>query len=103
LKSRVVSSPGYAGLPVYVVYANVSGIGSLCCCTMYWPVFRCHHVSVSLTSREKAPTRKIAASTRIAVRNQEGGAAGIECATGLTLLSGEGFAGRGGMMEDFRF
>src|SRR5437667_57702 len=61
-----------------VVYANGSGTGSACCCTMYCPVFRCHQKSGSAIIGENQPISNPAASVISSGRYQAGVVAVIE-------------------------
>src|SRR5579883_324470 len=88
LKCRVMSSPGYAGGHMSVVKENGSGTGSRWFCQMYFPAAKCHHVSESDTSREKAHSRNMPVNSRIRGRTHEGAAAGLR----VTDCRGAGWA-----------
>src|SRR5689334_7609292 len=91
LNFLVVDSPGYASGHMYVVHANVSGTGSLCCWTTYFPVARCHHVSRSPDSVVNSDTSIATARTTSAGFTH----AGIGSVSQLGLTGSGGFAGTG--------
>src|ERR1700691_4946274 len=108
LKWRTVSSAGYAEPAAAVVNAKGSGTGSLWVCRIYWPVLRCHHVSLSATSGENQMKSSAAASATTAGRSHGGAtmgatvsrAAGAGGATGAAALALAGrFAEREGIRK----
>src|SRR5271155_283511 len=104
LKWRTVSSAGYAEPAVAVVNAKGSGDGSLWVCRIYWPVLRCHHVSLSATSGENQMKSSAAVRATMAQCSHGGvtmGAsasrtAGAGGTAGAAALAGR-FAERGGI------
>src|ERR1700722_4520 len=106
LKWRTGSSAGYAEPAVAVVNAKGSGTGGLWVCRIYWPVLRCHHVSLSATSGENQMKSSAAASAMMTGRSHGGAtrgatdsrATGAGGATGAAGLAGR-FAERGGMRK----
>src|ERR1700684_4199795 len=107
LKWRTVSSSGYAEPAVAVVNAKGSGAGSLWVCRIYWPVLRCHHVSLSATSGENQMKSSAAVSATTAGRSHGGATMGAPAsrtavagraggAAGAAALAGR-FAERGGI------